>query len=232
MNQSGGGAPGWYGKLPAIGDFASRRLPPAFIEVWDAWLQSCLSASQIRLGERWLDAYLNSPIWRFNLAPGVADASAWAGVLMPSVDSVGRYFPLTVACAVPPEPDPTLELLLAHWWYEELEKLALLALESALSPEAFDQHLHSVAPPRAAIERDPALALLSWLQGAGAETFSINISDRTQFDRLWLASTSTALRERTPVSLWWCVPADNSPLALRCYRGLPPDAQYADLLHR
>ena len=27
---------GWYGKLPASGDFVTRRLPPSFIEPWDA----------------------------------------------------------------------------------------------------------------------------------------------------------------------------------------------------
>ena len=90
-------AAGWYGKIPALGDFASRRLSTEFISTWDSWLQHSMAASRATLGERWLDIYLTSPIWRFALMPETVDASAWAGLLMPSVDKVGRHFPLTFA---------------------------------------------------------------------------------------------------------------------------------------
>ncbi len=93
--------PGWYGKLPSLGDFASRRLPAEFINAWDAWLQEVLQATRDALGEGWLDCYLTMPIWRFVLLPGLVGPSGWAGVLMPSVDRVGRQFPLTVAVALP-----------------------------------------------------------------------------------------------------------------------------------
>ena len=32
-------APGWFGKLPGMGDFAHRRLPEPFRSAWDRWLQ-------------------------------------------------------------------------------------------------------------------------------------------------------------------------------------------------
>jgi type VI secretion system protein ImpM len=41
--------------------------------------------------------YLTFPVWRFLLPVGVLGSTAWTGVLMPSVDRVGRYFPLTLA---------------------------------------------------------------------------------------------------------------------------------------
>ncbi len=93
--------PGWYGKLPHLGDFASRRLPGEFIRTWDVWLQEVLQATRASLGEAWLDCYLTMPIWRFVLLPGLVGPSGWAGVLMPSVDRVGRQFPLTLAVALP-----------------------------------------------------------------------------------------------------------------------------------
>ena len=31
-------APGFWGKLPAAGDFVGRRLPAAFVEPWDRWV--------------------------------------------------------------------------------------------------------------------------------------------------------------------------------------------------
>ena len=61
---------GFYGKLPSHGDFLRRRVSDAFVGVWDAWLQECLAASRASLGDRWLDVYLTSPVWRFACAAG------------------------------------------------------------------------------------------------------------------------------------------------------------------
>ncbi len=85
---------GFYGKLPVVGDFVSRRLPNEFIKPWDGWLQSAIAASREELGDEWLNSYLTSPIWRFLLSPGVCGNKAVAGIMMPSVDRVGRYYPL------------------------------------------------------------------------------------------------------------------------------------------
>jgi len=89
--------PGWYGKLPALGDFAVRRLPPAFVEPWDAWLCAVLAAG--REGEMaFVDAALADRIsLRFVLGAGVVTRDIWVGVIVPSADRVGRRFPLTVA---------------------------------------------------------------------------------------------------------------------------------------
>ncbi len=124
---------GWYGKLPANGDFVTRRLPPSFIEPWDAWLNAMISGSRERLGAGWREAFLSAPAWRFVLAPGVIGLHGWAGVIVPSVDSVGRYFPLTVATALPPNNiDPVATLVRAHHWYAEIEPV----VGKALLPEA------------------------------------------------------------------------------------------------
>lgn len=93
------GAAGWHGKLPSLGDFATRRLAPDFVSLWDGWLSAGLA--QQRLAADWPQAYLASPSWCFLLMPGVLPGAlgqqAWAGVLMPSVDRVGRYYPFTLA---------------------------------------------------------------------------------------------------------------------------------------
>src|SRR6185295_13380063 len=97
MSEAAVAPPGWYGKLPNLGDFASRRLPPSFVDGWDAFLQRGLVAARDEWGPGWLDRYLVAPILRFWLGPGVLGDGAWAGLVMPSVDRVGRHFPLTVA---------------------------------------------------------------------------------------------------------------------------------------
>src|SRR5688572_32557427 len=86
---------GFYSKLPSHGDFLRRRVSDAFVGVWDGWLQECIAASRSALGERWLDVYLTSPAWRFACAAGTFGAAPVAGVMVPSVDRVGRYFHLT-----------------------------------------------------------------------------------------------------------------------------------------
>ncbi len=133
---------GWYGKLPANGDFVTRRLPPAFIEPWDAWLNTMLSGSREQLGEAWRDAFLSAPAWRFVLAPGIIGLNGWAGLIVPSVDSVGRYFPLTVASALPARSlDPVATLVRAHNWYAEVEPVVSVALTPDAEIGTFDAQL-------------------------------------------------------------------------------------------
>ena len=86
----------WFGKLPFLGDFASRRLPESFIRPWDEWLQPGLAAARDAIGDPWLDLYLTFPVWRFVLPAGLLGDTCWIGVLLPSVDRVGRCFPLTI----------------------------------------------------------------------------------------------------------------------------------------
>ena len=133
---------GWYGKLPVLGDFAQRRLPPEFVEAWDAWLAKGLAEWQAR-DDAWLDSYLSGPSWRFILTPGVLGASAWAGVLMPSCDRVGRYFPLGIAQAIAlPASDTAAQGLLD--WLLRLDDLAVDAMQDDWPVDQFEAELGRV----------------------------------------------------------------------------------------
>jgi len=135
---------GWYGKLPANGDFVTRRLPPSFIEAWDSWLNAMLIGSRKHLGAAWRDAFLSAPAWRFVLAPGVIGEQGWAGVMVPSVDSVGRYFPLTAASALPSRSiDPVTTVVRAHNWFSEVEPVVYAALQPEAEMETFDAQLRN-----------------------------------------------------------------------------------------
>jgi type VI secretion system protein ImpM len=135
-------APGWYGKLPNVGDFASRRLPEGVIRVWDEWLQQGLASAREDLGVGWLEAYLVAPIMRFWLGPEVLGASPWAGLVMPSVDRVGRYFPLTLAqpCGALPQ------VLAARAWFAALDQAARRVLDVEFTIDDFERELAQVAP--------------------------------------------------------------------------------------
>lgn len=122
---------GLFGKLPAHGDFIYRDLPSNFINTWDSWLQGYVGSSQEQIGETWLDVYLTSPIWRFAFSEGVIDQYSWAGIMLPSVDRVGRYFPFSIATRLPASANP-LEVVTQNRWYESVEAEALKALEGQL----------------------------------------------------------------------------------------------------
>ena len=130
---------GWYGKIPVTGDFITRRIPSAFSESWDRWLQSAIAGSRERLSGRWRDAFLSMPVWRFVLSPGMLTPNAWAGIMAPSVDAVGRYFPLAVASALPSVSlDIVGTLIAAETWFDEIESIALSAIAPAADSTAID----------------------------------------------------------------------------------------------
>jgi len=144
MNQPN--AVGVHGKLPQQSDFLTRNLPMSFIAGWDDWMQRSLLSSQQALGNRWLDIYLTSPIWRFVLSSGVLDQQVWAGVMVPSVDKVGRYYPLVLAQPLAAEVVPTALLVEAGDWFSGLEALAIAILQDDLPLAEVGHKLQQLAP--------------------------------------------------------------------------------------
>lgn len=145
---------GFFGKLPAAGDFVQRRLPAGFVGAWDGWLQAAMLASRAALGDDWLGHYRDMAPWRFLLARGGVDAANWLGVTLPSLDRVGRYFPLTLALPVAGALDAVATLTGAGAWFAELEQAGHAALDPALDLAAWDERLAALpAPP---LTRPPA----------------------------------------------------------------------------
>lgn len=136
---------GAFGKMPGMGDFLRLNLPVAFTQAWDEWLQAGMLSAQSRLGGRWSESYLSAPIWRFSLLPGVAGPEAVSGVMMPSVDRVGRQYPLTLAA--PCGAGPTA---LRHFandaFFAALEDIALSALEEDFTRDTLAARLEGLAP--------------------------------------------------------------------------------------
>ncbi|WP_053148792.1 type VI secretion system-associated protein TagF [Pseudomonas sp. Pf153] len=207
--------PGFYGKLASRGDFVSRGLPQSFIAPWDSWLAAGLLASQTSLGERWLDAYLVSPLWRFLVAPGVCGPDAVVGVVMPSIDRVGRYFPLTVAVLLEPDADPASVVGGADEWFERVENLLLSTLNVEASFEAFGAELENLGSP---LYR--------------SRTPSSRFASLHRFDATDPQTRMSALAESSceGMSLWWGQGSERiAPGLMRC-QGLPAAADFAQFL--
>ncbi len=139
--------PGFYGKLPVYGDFIQKRLPRDFIAPWDDWLQAGISAIKSQLADQWLTHYLNCPAWQFVLGDGVCGEQACAGVTIPSVDKVGRYFNFTLACMLPHGTAPSRFMVRHHGWLQALEDLALTILSDEFDQEQIDEALAQLELP-------------------------------------------------------------------------------------
>lgn len=143
-----GSAVGAFGKMPALGDFFRVGLPPGFTDPWDAWVQRAMTAGRAGLGGRWQGCYLSAPIWRFTLSAGLCGPWAVQGVLMPSVDRVGREYPLTLAAVQSPLTSALSAHLAAEPLFAAMEDLALAALDDAMTRDALAQGLAGLpAPP-------------------------------------------------------------------------------------
>ena len=147
------GTVGLFGKLPARGDFVRAGLPGDFVAAWDDWLQRVIAASRARMGADWLPAFLEAPVWRFALAPGVCGAHAVSGLWLPSVDRVGRYFPLTLAALLP---------AVAAFWLDAAEAAGRAALETDATPE---EVLRCLPPPAAEPGEVAPTGSLWWTAG-------------------------------------------------------------------
>jgi type VI secretion system protein ImpM len=139
---------GLFGKLPAIGDFVGRGLGHARRQALDIWLAQGLLELQAR-SPQWLDAYLVTPVWQWVMPAGRLCDEATAGVLMPSVDRVGRYFPL-----------------IALRSYQPGEDHARLGVELAALARALPAALHEGLEPDVLVAR-----LTDAARAPGAESF-------------------------------------------------------------
>ncbi len=219
---------GYFGKLPANGDFVTRRLPPSFVRHWDEWLQNVILCSKEQLGEDWLDIYLTSPIWRFALSPNLIDQQAWAGVLMPSVDRVGRYFPLTLATPLGMAPNLLQVIEQADPWFHELDQIALSVLDEDCDLDVLDDRLVDLGAP----------AIENLGQGAGrGRTQSSKLAMRTgvlSIDNLPTILPFLLKRVLDATirnyAIWWTQGSERVSPSMLVTEGLPPVQGFAALL--
>lgn len=161
---------GLYGKLPALGDFISRRLPEPFVGAWDGWLAAVVAGVRQQAAERWPLAFdaLPTQLWAFDA--GVCGPFAAFVVAAPGRDRVERRYPLTLAVIFDGRGDPFAFAAAAAPFVAR----AAAVLEE-LSTPGID--------PRGAIDArlDELDALASSMSGVGA-------ADPAQLAQLWQTS--------------------------------------------
>jgi type VI secretion system protein ImpM len=218
------GVAGWYGKLAMLGDFAARRLPPPWTQACDRWLADGIEASRGRLGERWLQVYLSAPVWRFVCAPGVIDEHWWFGVLMPSCDNVGRYFPLVVAQSRVAPPIDRIGLDHLELWWAHMARAALRTLDPGATLDAFESALDQAPPwpsrPRAEVPFE-----------RGDASVRLGVAAGTTLGEIAQALAAKSMTEQlNGCSLWWPLADAAEPGHCTVVSGLPPAEAFDQLL--
>lgn len=225
-----GGPPGWFGKLPAVGDFVQRRLPADVVERWDGWLAQAVDDSRRALDADWLPRYLSAPIWAWAWSPGMVDAAWWFGVLMPSVDAVGRYFPLVVALDADGLPGDAAGWSALGRWYDAAAQAALAGLRDGITLDAFDQCVSSVGAW--AVPGQLAGVVPPVCNAKGEWQFALPAT-QDDWPRLPAATLAALIALRGPCSLWWPLgdsSVDDAAARVTVVDALPAPARYADML--
>lgn len=227
MTDDSGLRVGFFGKLPSHGDFVRRDFPPPLYNLWDSWLQSGLAASRELLGSGWLECYLSAPIWRFCLSPGLCGDEQWIGALMPSVDRVGRYFPLTTVVKVPAGSSLFLIAATSEAWFRDLEEAMLSALDDD-NPGAgeLEARLGALSPidvTETSAQRGPDSGDQCSITVRLTESARLESAAGTLADALARHSFGN-------FSLWWGSGSAHVAPGARIYSTLPPADRFWTLL--
>ncbi len=215
-------AQGFFGKLPARGDFVGSGLKPGFLGPWDRWMAASLAAARDRLGAGWTQAWFSAPVWCFALPAGQCGPEAALGLFLPSVDRVGRPYPLSFARLA-----PELGLLAGDGadWLARAEAAGRAALDRDLDPDGVRALLDQPAPAEPA--PDPS-------RQAPPDDAS---PDRTPKNPLPMshvpsgeAPLARSFSTLGTAGLWWTEGAPLVRPTRRMFAGLPDPADFAAML--
>lgn len=143
---------GFYGKIPATGDFVGRGLPGEFVRTWDRWVATHLAPLQLS------GAWPEHAGLRFVLGP---DANGpMAGVALPGRDKAGRRFPLTVATPLPAS--VAIAVVAASAWFDTVEAVAKAALRGELGADALGEELAAIPLEPSSVEGEGVRGMTFW----------------------------------------------------------------------
>jgi type VI secretion system protein ImpM len=216
---------GLYGKLPSKRDFIAIGTPRELLDLWEPWMQGGISASRHSLGDNWKQAFLTAPIWRFWLGADLCGTTV-LGAFMPSLDGVGRYFPLTLfACPdegsaiPPPEFDPQ------DAWFAAAEEFLLATLEQDTTFETVTTGLERLVRPsddNPVARRDDTIAL----QGGMAA----QVGERALPEVLASLRLADHANVYAGATFWWTVGGNGYPPLALSARRMPAPFQFAAML--
>ncbi|RWQ46350.1 MAG: type VI secretion system-associated protein TagF [Mesorhizobium sp.] len=172
--------PGFYGKMPATGDFVTRRLPGDFVRIWDRWLAQHIVPL---IGS---ETWPRTTVLRFLAGPAAFGASA--GIILQSADRVGRRFPLSVVAQLA---DAPVRLADADAWFAGIEEVALAAQRGELMPDELDAALAALPVPPVEPDEEVISDMVMWT--ARSDIFDVDPpSPQATLEQIFAANWETS----------------------------------------
>lgn len=194
---------GWYGKLPATGDFVQYRLAEPVISSWSHWLQSGLLDWHSHHASS--ADFLRAPAWNFILPATLGLQRVQLGVLVPSQDRVGRAWPLLATQSFPLDGWHPAQLSMAGDWFNGLASSLRDAVAQQFSPQQLTDALSEVPPlPMPQIGRSPIMDVLGYQDLPG---------------NLAWPDVARQFAPEQYISYWWTPQNDKQPLKTHRHSG-------------
>ncbi|RWO84933.1 MAG: type VI secretion system-associated protein TagF [Mesorhizobium sp.] len=172
--------PGFYGKMPATGDFVSRRLPGDFVRIWDRWLAQHIVPL---IG---METWPRPTALRFLAGPASFGPSA--GIILQSADRVGRQFPLSVVAQLA---DASIQLARADAWFSRIEEAAIAAQRGETTPDELDAALGALPVPPVQPGEEVISDMVMWT--AHSDIFDVDpLSPQATLEQIFAASWETS----------------------------------------
>jgi type VI secretion system protein ImpM len=203
---------GYFGKVPPTGDFVSRNLDSAVKEGFDRWLGQGLDKSRAQLKDGWLSSFLTAPVWRFLLDRQMGGGKLVAGIMMPSVDKVGRYFPFSLLIELENAPVDSGFLAVCDQLLGQFEDLLLSALAEDFDLGYFDYQVGMAA--RKLVGKDLADGTLSV----------------SRFDELRELDRQLHRLQPSGGSIWWTDGAEHRKADFLIHEAMPVSGAFASML--
>lgn len=148
---------------------------------------------------------------------------------MPSVDKVGRYYPLTLAVPVPEAQSLPFLFRQGSAWFETLETLALSGLEDDFDLDEFDGELERLSLP--AFMDDASGMMPARNSGAGRFALHFEVANPDQGADAFVGLSACLLRRFLPAhSFWGTSGSEHIEASLLVCENLPPIDAFAALM--
>jgi len=207
---------GWFGKLPALGDFAGKALPLSLRNQIHTWCAQGMDNLTQQQGENWKAAYQLAPVWRFVMDAHVWDSKPLQGCIAPSMDRIGRYSPLLALRSMDDASIKTPQLPYSHW-LQRVEILLRQVIRGELNIENIQHELESALE----VER------LTESQNNHPVNTLKNLNITTRFSWLnWVEGVSG----RKKRSFWWVESPTQKTAQTIIHNGAPDEELFALLM--
>ncbi|MBS0979652.1 type VI secretion system-associated protein TagF [Acetobacter thailandicus] len=133
---------GFCGKLPARGDFIRRGLSETLVSCWDNWVARNLAYTHtVITQDEWIKGWVIAPLWRLSLPAGHLSEQPVSGLIMPSIDKAGRYFPFFAGVE-----GASAAINTGSFWHE-MEHTCRDALMHTIEPDELFLQLQNIPAP-------------------------------------------------------------------------------------